>query len=250
MSPEAISAYEVEMLARKMAASYAGREAFFRDLYKLDPKKAKKRATASPKKAQHIIDNKPSSEIDWYDLNTVYRQGPEGSYTQVWNQIKQDALDTLKGGGFVSAAVSEQSPWRKATCLAARDQFSEEWQPRGGIEQTLIDMLAQTFVKWQMWIEMEVKWGALKDEYEWNDGREEPHSGPQMRYAESAKYAAQMADRSHRQFMRTLRSMRDLRRYNVNVTVTGAANVNVGPQQINVNTDDGKDTQSSLKKSS
>ena len=46
--------------------------------------------------------------------------------------------------------------------------------------------------------------------------------------------AANMADRFHKLFLRTLRALRDLRRYATTVMVQNAGQVNVGPQQWNV----------------
>ena len=43
-----------------------------------------------------------------------------------------------------------------------------------------------------------------------------------------------MVDRFHRMFVRSLRALRDLRRYNSNVIVQQAGQVNVGSQQVNV----------------
>ncbi len=230
--PDLLPAAEVEMLADNMAATYAARQAYYRDKWNLDAEAAKKEAYATPEKAQHIIENKPSSVITWNDLGVVERNGPEGSHAQLWGRIKDDALAALDGGGCVRAATAERGPWSEAVCLAARARFMGEWKPRGGVEQTLIDILAQTFVKWQFWLEKEVKWGALKDKFEWTD-QPEPHSGPRLNYAEAAQYAAQMADRSHRQFMRTLRAMRDLRRYTPTIRIHNEGQVNIGQNQVN-----------------
>jgi hypothetical protein len=64
---------------------------------------------------------------------------------------------------------------------------------------------------------------------EWEPPRVEP--------AEWIEEAASMADRFNKLFLRTLRALRDLRRYApTSVVVQGVAQVNVanGPQQINV----------------
>ena len=46
--------------------------------------------------------------------------------------------------------------------------------------------------------------------------------------------SAAMADRFNRLFLRTLRALRDLRRFNAAVIVQHAGQVNVGAQQVNV----------------
>ncbi len=52
--------------------------------------------------------------------------------------------------------------------------------------------------------------------------------------AEAIEQAAAMADRFNRLFLRTLRHLRDLRRYVPAVTIQNPAQVNIGGQQINV----------------
>ena len=46
--------------------------------------------------------------------------------------------------------------------------------------------------------------------------------------------AAAMVDRFNRLLLRTLRALRDLRRYGPSVTVQNAAQVNIGGQQVNM----------------
>ena len=46
-----------------------------------------------------------------------------------------------------------------------------------------------------------------------------------------------MVDRFHRIMMRTLRALRDMRRYAPKIIVQNAGQVNVGEQQVNVSRD-------------
>ena len=57
---------------------------------------------------------------------------------------------------------------------------------------------------------------------------------PRIEAAEWLEQAAMMADRFNRLFLRTLRALRDLRRYGPTVVVQNAGQVNVGAQQLNV----------------
>ena len=52
--------------------------------------------------------------------------------------------------------------------------------------------------------------------------------------AEAIEQAMAMGDRFNRIFLRTLRALRDLRRYAPTVVVQNAGQVNVGGQQVNV----------------
>ena len=56
---------------------------------------------------------------------------------------------------------------------------------------------------------------------------------PYVHEQDAVEHAAQMADRWNRIYMRTLRNLRDLRRYRVPVTINN-------PQQVNIASDGGK----------
>ena len=61
---------------------------------------------------------------------------------------------------------------------------------------------------------------------------------------QAVEHAAQMADRYLRAFQRTLRAMRDLRRYTTPVTINNPKQVNIatdGGQQVNVAKDEPND---------
>jgi hypothetical protein len=57
---------------------------------------------------------------------------------------------------------------------------------------------------------------------------------PRVSDAEAMDRAAAMADRFNRIFLRTLRALRDLRRYATPVVVQNAEQVNVAGQQVNI----------------
>ncbi len=121
------------------------------------------------------------------------------------------------------------SPWARAQFLAIRNSFREEWKPRGGVEDSLLDMMAQSYTNYLIWI------GRLTvDETSNNAKRDAYWQPPRLTAVEAMDQSAAMADRFHRIFMRTLRALRDLRRYNPAVIVQNAGQVNVGGQQVNV----------------
>jgi hypothetical protein len=68
---------------------------------------------------------------------------------------------------------------------------------------------------------------ADRDEGKWTP--------PRVSEAEAIDQAAAMMDRFNRIFLRTLRALRDLRRYSpATVVVQNAGQVNVGSQQLNM----------------
>jgi hypothetical protein len=124
-----------------------------------------------------------------------------------WEEIKRAALDELRSGHRAAKAMDghESHCWQRAQFLAVRNDFIEAWQPRNGVERQLIDNLAQAQTCWLRWI--------------W-----EP---PRVGEVEANEQAAAMVDRFNRIFLRTLRALRDLRRYAGPVIVQNAGQVNV-----------------------
>ena len=57
---------------------------------------------------------------------------------------------------------------------------------------------------------------------------------PRLTAAQALEQSAAMTERFHRLFLRSLRALRDLRRYGPTVVVQNAGQVNVGAQQLNV----------------
>jgi predicted transcriptional regulator len=57
---------------------------------------------------------------------------------------------------------------------------------------------------------------------------------PRLDVSDAIEEAARMVDRFNRMVLRTLRALRDLRRYTPNVIVQNAGQVNVAEQQVNV----------------
>jgi hypothetical protein len=81
-------------------------------------------------------------------------------------------------------------------------------------------------------------WTTLEyDEGPKEDGTWRP---PRVAKADATEQAAAMVDRFHRIMMRTLRALRDLRRYSSKVVVQNAAQVNIGDKQINVTEERGR----------
>jgi len=141
--------------------------------------------------------------------------------------------------------------WNIARYLGVRESFADEWNPQGGIEIALVDMLTQTWFQWQYWLEETVKrsqteprrenyrfvewkqWNKEANPKQWSAGHWDI---PTVSEQEAITYAVQMADRFNRIFMRTLRQLRDLRRYSP-VTINNPSQVNIaadGGQQVNV----------------
>ncbi len=56
--------------------------------------------------------------------------------------------------------------WNIARYLGVRESFIKEWQPTGGIEISLIDVLTQAYFQWQFWLEQTVRRSQTREREE------------------------------------------------------------------------------------
>lgn len=175
----------------------------------------------------------------------------------LWRKIKEEAQRDFESGYMASRALEPvdwmREAWRKAQYLGVRQSFVEDWQPRGGIELALIDMMAHSFFLYLHWTEEATRCAKTEprreaEEYrEWKQRKEASAKAngwlhgwwdiPYVSEQEAIEHASRMADRYNRLFLRTLRQMRDLRRYAPPVIVNNGGQVNVatdGGKQVNV----------------
>jgi hypothetical protein len=244
----------VDEFARQMVEEYNDRKQGAYDLLKrypddewmkehYGPGNLEKFASgADDKEALERIRKKPFTEIDYHDIQAALEQDPTAAMLAI-KAIHDGAFDYIAAGLYASNVVGFNKPFERAQFMVIRNGFVGDWQPRGAIESGLVDMLAQSYVAWQCWLKQsfdvanhlddvreQVK--RSKDPYEagtWNP--------PRLTASEFLERATQMADRFQRMFLRTLRQMRDLRRYSPPVIVQNAGQVNIasnGGQQMNV----------------
>jgi hypothetical protein len=198
----------------------------------------------------------PVDTISFLELSRLWDASPHHAEA-MWQAIKREALGEFESG-FLGASVFEpvewmREAWRRARYLGVRQSFIEEWQPRGGIELSLIDVLAQSYFLYLHWTEESVKRTETEprrepEEYlRWKRTKaaQRKEAGqrpgwwdiPYVREQEALEHAIQLADRYNRMFLRTLRQLRDLRRYQVPVTINNPQQVNIaadGSRQLNV----------------
>ncbi len=243
---EALQTREEEnALARQMALAYEGMVQFYRREFGLTVEEADARAanTLTPGDQARIM-NTPPDQVNWNDLGRLLKADPQQGFV-VWERIKQSARDELQTGHRAAAALEfDSAPMARAQFLMLREELSRSWQPHDGIELTLIDMLAQSYTSYLFWLERlnmlstgEVK--VAKDKYK-REGYCEP---PRVTALEARAEAAAMVERWSRLFMRTLRGLRDLRRWSSPVTINNSGGqLNIGTQvnaaQVDTRTDD------------
>jgi hypothetical protein len=180
--------------------------------------------------------------ISWLEIDKLFRYDP-ASAQQLWEDIKEQAEMDFKSGHFAAqifeGADWQQDPWKRAHFIAIRGSFIDQFKPQGGIDYSMIDMLAVTFALWMHWTEVhinrsttEARIAPSKTEREYIERYQGEWIAPRVREQEAIDHAAQMADRWRRAYQATLRQMRDWRRYNVPVTINN-------PQQVNIATEGG-----------
>lgn len=183
----------------------------------------------------------PPQVVTWEEIGALAEVDHAAGLAK-WEAVKQTARDELTSG-FRSADIAGEniSPFDRARFIVLLDQLEDGWQPRNGVETSLVEMLAQTLSLYQHWTQIAhsraVGCAEETREEGWKTGY---WPRPLQDTADAIEQAQRLADGYHRQYMRTLRQMRDLRRYAPPVIVNNGGQVNVaanGGQQFNVSKD-------------
>lgn len=234
---------EISSVVRRLAAAYAANVGWRMQELKETAEEAERRTRAAddPERQRRAL-SEPSDEVSWRTLSPLIEAEPEVGWA-VWERVKAEAYDELVSGHRAAISLCwDDSPWRRAQFLAIRQAFVDEWQPRGGIELTLIDQMAQAHSLYLFWIERAHVQASLEGTKQRRElgrtGRWEPRT---LGTAEALDQSAQMAERWQKLFVRALRALRDLRRHAPPVVLAGAGSqVNLGVVQSNTTGADGK----------
>ena len=234
-------------LLRELRHAYIERVAYYRSknggsLGLEEARASAYHACKDEQEAKEIYDKMmslPLDCLDFVDLAEMWPVAPNLA-EEIWERLKYEAGDKFESGHMATEAMYPatymRTAWNVASYLGLRESFIAEWQPRGGIELSLIDMLAQAFLMYQHWMKQsvlrtETKERQVHPEYEQWQRFKEPRANERSGFLDgywfrpfvheqaAVEHAAQMADRWNRIYMRTLRNMRDLRRYSVPVTI-------------------------------
>lgn len=207
------------------------------------------------KKELNMLMRLPLENIGFIDLLELHSSAPRVA-ERLWEHIKHEGRLEFESGHLAAnitfSVYYMKDLWNIARYLGVRESFISEWKPVGGIEVSLIDMLTQSYFQWQFWLEETVKRSQTREREEdpqytewkahrkavnkahgWSDGY---WLRPYVSEQEAIEHSVQMADRWNRIYMRTLRQLRDLRRY-APVTINNPNQVNIaakGGQQVNV----------------
>jgi len=175
-------------------------------------------------------------EITWGHMTAVAEVNTDDAL-KLWARVRKAADDELEcGKRGVRVAGYDPSPYALAQYLVIRDSFADQWQPQGGIESAMIEMLAVAFSLQLYWSGIAHDRAMRVHDAQRDQLRRYESSGwksPYQSEADAVDQAHRLADGYNRQFLRVLRQLRDLRRYTP-VVIQNAQQVNVGSQQVNV----------------
>lgn len=201
----------------------------------------------------------PLESLNFVDLMELRSYSPRVAEA-FWERAKLEGRKEFESGHLAANITFPvkymKGLWNIARYIGVRESFIDDWNPIGGIEVALIDMMAQSYFQWQYWLEQTVKrsetperieeqeyskWIARREKEEQVNGWGEGYwYRPYVSERQAIEHAVLMADRFNRIFMRTLRQLRDLRRYSP-VTINNPNQVNIaadGGQQVNVSRQD------------
>ncbi len=226
---------EARAIGREMAQSRQDRLDYLQDEYQLNEKEAKAEALelARMQTTNQLLEL-PLQSLSWNDLDQLAEEDSALALA-TWDRIKAQVHEDFRNGVRAGRALEAHgsSPIETAEFQLLRDELAGQHQRRSGIEQTLVDMLAQTYTSYLRWLERLTNYTDLEQKPE--DAREEGRwVAPRIERAKAIDEAAAMVDRFHRMYVRTLRALRDQRRYSPTLIVQHAQQVNLAEQQCNV----------------
>jgi hypothetical protein len=177
----------------------------------------------------------PADQISWPTLGRLAEHDPE-AFEAAWERIRAAARDELNSGHRAASAVeTDATPWERARFLEVLDAFMDAWQPRGGIEASLVETLAMAHMARLHWMGRLTVLGNTEARREDREiERRSEWVSPTVSAAAAIDQAATMVDRFHRLFSRALRDLREIRRSMPSVVVQHANQVNLAQAQLNV----------------
>jgi hypothetical protein len=220
-------AAETSVLARILANRFKELVDLYIKEYRMSPADAITMAEQKhPEAVARALATAPK-DTAWFHLSDLQRIDPELALKR-WNAIKEAAHNELASGHY-AAAVMADTPFERARFLGVRRAFQQEWQPRNEGEQLLVDMLSQLYVTYLDWMSTLQLRAALQMNAENGEARGRGRwKAQRISEAEAIEQAGMMVDRFNRLFVRTLRALRDLRRFALNVNITNQGQMNVG----------------------
>jgi len=248
----------MRLMGEELASIYRQRVETYQEAYKAYPQDEWIQENYAPEKVHDLATQAPDEaklqqlmrqrveRLNWSDLYDALQRSPDEAL-KLWVGVLIVAQREYEGGMFSAKSLyhTDSRMWDTAMFLAIRDSHMEAWKPRDAIEGGMVEMLVQAFISYHYWLRLansmaareyeaaENPQGLKKNKY----GERPNWNPPRLDVADAIDRAMAMADRFNRLYLRTLRQMRDLRRYSIPVTINNPQQVNIaadGGQQVNV----------------
>ena len=129
-----------------------------------EPKKPKKERSDDVKtQSQHPTRKQTVTNQDWMCTTDDVAEW-------FWEAAKREGRKEFESGHLAANITFPvgymKGLWNIARYLGVRESFINEWNPRGGIEVSFIDMMAQSYFQWQFWLEETVKRSQTREHEE------------------------------------------------------------------------------------
>jgi hypothetical protein len=93
-------------------------------------------------------------EVEWKHIAAVAEVSTEESL-EFWKRVRAAAENELESGRRSAAIAGDKTdPYALAQFMAIRDSFADQWQPQGGIESAMIDMLTVSYSLQMYWTQI------------------------------------------------------------------------------------------------
>lgn len=185
--------------------------------------------------ARDIAERQTISSVGWTEMRLMEKAEP-GSSEKMREVLLRCARADIKDGRLGARAVAHGrlTPMDEARYLAMVEEMSEGWEPRNGIERTLIEQMTQAHMQYMTWQE---RLNKISSGMEWEESKRPSATNKEpwlarVTQTEAVNQAVMMVDRFQRMFLRTQRALRDLRRHSI--TIDRVDQLNVGDQQVNI----------------
>lgn len=185
--------------------------------------------------ALDIATSRPLESLGWKEMRQLENVQP-GNEEKLRKVLLDRARAEIKDGRRGARAIADGAltPMQEARYLALVEELSEEWEPRNGIERTLIQQMTQSHMQYLTWLD---RLNKVSDSMNWQEAKRPSISKREpwlarITQAEAATQAAVMVERFQKIFLRTQRALRDLRRHAI--TIERVDQLNVGDKQVNI----------------
>jgi hypothetical protein len=90
-------------------------------------------------------------KVNWMHIVAVGEADMQDGL-MLWARVREAADNELESGRRAAAVTGEHAhPFALAQFLAIRDAFADQWQPKGGIESAMIDMMTIAYSRYMYW---------------------------------------------------------------------------------------------------